>query len=138
MALKSIFNLGKKKQDLRGKYVLITGAAQGIGLKTAHEFAAAGSHLILTDINEEQLAIAKSKLLKYKYVDVHTFKVDVSNKKAVQKMADEVLRSIGRVDILINNAGIGHQGSCHCERKPGIAGAGYDQPARQRPEIWGH
>ncbi len=110
MALKSIFNLGKKKQDLRGKYVLITGAAQGIGLKTAHEFAAAGSHLILTDINAEQLAIAKSKLLNYRYVDVHTFKVDVSNKEAVQKMADEVLRSIGRVDILINNAGIGHQG----------------------------
>lgn len=110
MALKSIFNLGKKKQDVSGKYVLITGAAQGIGLKTAHEFAAAGSHLILTDINEEKLAIAKSKLLKYKYIDVHTFKVDVSDKKAVQAMADEVLQRIGRVDILINNAGIGHQG----------------------------
>lgn len=110
MGLKSIFNLGKKKQDLSGKCVLITGAAQGIGLKTAHEFAAAGSHLILTDINEEKLAIAKSTLLKHKYIDVHTFKVDVSDKKAVQKLADEVLRSIGRVDVLINNAGIGHQG----------------------------
>lgn len=110
MALKSIFNLGKKQQDLRGKYVLITGAAQGIGLKTAHEFAAAGSHLILTDINEEKLATAKSKLLKYKYIDIHTFKVDVSDRKAVQKMAKEVLCRIGRVDVLINNAGIGHQG----------------------------
>ena len=110
MGLKSIFNLGKKKQDLRGKYVLITGAAQGIGLKTAHEFAAAGSHLILTDINEEKLAIAKSELLKYKHIDVHTFNVDVSDQKAVQEMADEVLLRIGRMDILINNAGIGHQG----------------------------
>lgn len=111
MALKSIFNLGKKKQDLRGKYVLITGAAQGIGLKTAHEFAAAGSHLILTDINKEALTMAQSELLKYKHIDVHTFKVDVSDRKAVQQMADEVLRRIGRVDILINNAGIGHQGT---------------------------
>lgn len=110
MGLKSIFNFGNKKQDLRGKYVLITGAAQGIGLKTAHEFAAAGSHLILTDINEAQLAVAKSKLLRYKHVDIHTFKVDVSDKQAVQEMAEDVLRRIGRVDILINNAGIGHQG----------------------------
>ncbi|WMX14456.1 MULTISPECIES: SDR family oxidoreductase [unclassified Aureispira] len=111
MALKSIFNLKNKKQDLRGKYVLITGAAQGIGLKTAHQFAAAGSHLILTDINEEKLALAKVTLRKYKDIDVQVFKVDVSSKKAVQEMADTIRQRIGRIDILVNNAGIGHQGS---------------------------
>lgn len=111
MELRSIFNLGKKKQNLKGKYVLITGAAQGIGLQTAHQFAAAGSHLILTDINEEKLQLAKGKLDRYRQIEVHTFTVNVSDKEAVQEMAAEVLRSIGRVDILINNAGIGHNGS---------------------------
>lgn len=111
MASKSIFNFGNKKQDLKGKYVLITGAAQGIGLQTAHEFANAGSHLILTDINEEKLEMAKYELSKYKDIEVHTYKVDVADKNAVQKLANDVYSHIGVLDILINNAGIGHHGA---------------------------
>lgn len=110
MALKSIFNFKKKEsQNLKDKYVLITGAAQGIGLKTAHEFARAGSHLILTDINDKELQAAKNELRRYKKINIHTFVVDVSNKEAVQEMAKKVYDEIGSLDILINNAGIGYQ-----------------------------
>ncbi len=109
MALQSIFNFGNKK-NLRGKYVLITGAAQGIGLETAKQFAAAGSHLILTDINEEKLAEAKKTLKTEPSLHIFTFVVDVSDKEAVQKLAENVFEEVGRVDILINNAGVGHHG----------------------------
>ncbi len=110
MALKSIFNFGKKKQDLKDKLVLITGAAQGIGFETALQFAAAGSHLILTDINEPLLKTAKQKLGKNNKIKIYTYAVDVSDKKAVQTLAEQVADEIGKIDILINNAGIGHHG----------------------------
>jgi len=111
MALKSIFNFGNKSQDLEGKLVLITGAAQGIGLKTAHQFAEVGSNLILTDINSDKLQSAKEELSIYHNIEVYTYTVDVSDKVAVQEMADDVRKEIGKLDILINNAGIGHHGA---------------------------
>ncbi len=109
MALKSIFNLGKKEK-LQGKYILITGAAQGIGLETARQFAAAGSHLVLTDIDSDRLAAAKKTLKKEYKTKVFTYVVDVADKRAVQRLASQVYSEIGPIDILINNAGIGHHG----------------------------
>lgn len=107
MDLKSIFR--KKKTNLKGKHVLITGAAQGIGLETAIQFAEAGSHLVLTDINEEKLAAAKRTIEEYG-VGVWTYVVDVSDKEQVETVAKTVEKEIGCLDILINNAGVGHHG----------------------------
>jgi NAD(P)-dependent dehydrogenase (short-subunit alcohol dehydrogenase family) len=94
---------------MEGKVVLITGVGAGIGLTTAREFGRAGSKLILTDINEESLKKAADSL-KQDGIEVHTYTVDVSNKKQVEAMASDVIKNFGRVDVLINNAGIGHTG----------------------------
>ena len=105
MELKSFFR--KEKNNLKGKLVLITGAAQGIGLHTAAEFANAGANLILTDINAEKLEEAKHRLSR-KGVKIETYTVNVADKEAVQQLAETVLEKYGKLDILINNAGIGH------------------------------
>ncbi len=91
---------------LKGKRVLITGAAAGIGLCTARAFAGQGAELVLTDIDAEGLEAAEAELEAVGAV-VSTHVVDVSNRQAVEAMAQAVLEQ-GPIDVLINNAGIGH------------------------------
>ncbi len=95
--------------DIKGKRVLITGAASGIGLCTAEEFAKAGAELVMTDIDAEGLDRAVDRLRATGAV-VHGRVVDVSDRVAVDAMAKWVLEELGDLDILINNAGIGHSG----------------------------
>lgn len=106
MEWKSFFKKNGKA-NLKGKLVLITGAAQGIGLHTAAQFADAGSNLILTDINGEKLEEAQRRLAK-KGVKVTIYTVNVADKVAVEDLAKEVIKNHGKLDILINNAGIGY------------------------------
>jgi short-subunit dehydrogenase len=96
--------------DLKGKRVLITGGASGIGRCTAEEFAKAGSILILSDINKDSLEKTAKELRQKFNVKVHTQVVDVSQRDQVEGSAKWVLNTLGGVDVLINNAGIGHSG----------------------------
>ncbi|MBN2360855.1 MAG: SDR family oxidoreductase [Deltaproteobacteria bacterium] len=93
----------------RGKKVLITGAASGIGRCTAAEFARAGYDLILTDIDQPALERTASEIRGHG-VQVHTCAYDVSKQNQVQEMARSVLAEVGGVDILVNNAGVGYTG----------------------------
>ncbi len=95
--------------DMHRKRVLITGAAGGIGLCVAREFARAGSDLVLTDINAGGLEIAKKELSGYGG-EVFARVVDVTQKIEVDTLAKWVVDGLGGLDILINNAGIGYQG----------------------------
>ncbi|MDP8257524.1 MAG: SDR family oxidoreductase [Candidatus Alcyoniella australis] len=96
-------------KKLKDKVVLITGGAHGIGLCTAEYFAKAGSVLVLTDIDEPGLDAA-AKQIEELGAKVHTYVTDVSKKSAVDKTAKDVIAKLGGVDVLINNAGIGHNG----------------------------
>jgi short-subunit dehydrogenase len=96
-------------EKLKGKKILITGAALGIGRCMAKLFARDGCELILTDLNETSLKQAVEEL-SGDGVKVHSYVVDVSNREEVEKMAADVIENIGNIDILINNAGIGHSG----------------------------
>jgi len=94
-----------KRKDVKGKVVLITGGASGIGLGMARRFAALGSRLVIWDINPKGLADVE-KEFKAQNVDIHTYICDVSERKNVYEVAERVKADVGKVDILINNAGI--------------------------------
>ncbi len=95
--------------DMRGKRVLITGGARGIGLATARRFATAGSELILTDLDEDALQEAVADLGR-SGAKVHTRVVNVADEGAVRELAEWIEDELGGLDVLINNAGIGHNG----------------------------
>ena len=86
------------------KHVLITGAARGIGLEIARQFAQEGAHLSLLDFNNDTLGQAMSDLEKIS-PKVYSYNIDVSDQQAVRDVVATVDR-IQPIDILINNAGI--------------------------------
>jgi 3-oxoacyl-[acyl-carrier protein] reductase len=85
---------------LEGKVALITGGAAGIGKATAKVFIEQGASVSICDVNE------KAGLETAEDLGCTFSKVDVSNRGAVQDWVDEIVAQFGRIDILINNAGI--------------------------------
>jgi NAD(P)-dependent dehydrogenase (short-subunit alcohol dehydrogenase family) len=98
---------GATMQDLRDKVVLITGAASGIGRATAVEFAREGAGpLILCDINAEGLE-ETAAMIEGMGRSALALPADVSNHESVRKMVEKALEQAGRIDVLVNVAGIG-------------------------------
>ncbi len=94
---------------LKGKSVLITGGAGGIGLCLAQHFVNAGCNLIISDINGDALEAARLKL-GATGAQILTYKTDITKRRQVQDMASDILDRFGSLDILINNAGFGYSG----------------------------
>ncbi|KAJ6234602.1 chain dehydrogenase/reductase [Anaeramoeba flamelloides] len=90
------------------KIVLVTGGNQGIGYEACKKFAnLEGYHLILTSRNEERGKEAIEKLIKEtKATEITYFKLDVTNDEQVLKCKEFVLEKFGKLDVLVNNAGI--------------------------------
>lgn len=93
-----------------GKVVLITGGSRGFGLALATEFGRQGAQLILTARDREGLESAKKKLLSaglgLRDEDVQVFSCDLSSADETKKMVAGAVDKFGRVDVLVNNAGI--------------------------------
>lgn len=85
---------------LKDKVCLITGGAAGIGKATAERFAEEGAKVILCDVAAE----AGEKVAKA--IGGEFYQVDVSDRNAVQEWVDDVIAKHGRIDVLVNNAGI--------------------------------
>lgn len=90
---------------LANKVAVITGAASGIGLATAEKFAAEGATVIVCDLNQAGIDAAV-KAITDKGGKADGYVVDVTNKEQVHAMRDAMLAKHGRIDTLVNNAGI--------------------------------
>lgn len=89
---------------VKGKVLLITGAARGIGFEIAKEFSQAGAKVVLTDLNGDAVEKAAASLGK----DAIGLKCDVTSESELQQAMDDAIEQFGRIDILINNAGMQH------------------------------
>ncbi|XP_039269665.2 3-oxoacyl-[acyl-carrier-protein] reductase FabG-like [Styela clava] len=92
--------------NFKGKIVLITGASSGIGAATALLFADHGSSLALTGRNQTNLEKVAKECKSKGAKDVLTIIADFVNLEDVKKVADETIKTFGKLDILVNNAGV--------------------------------
>ncbi|WP_148716317.1 beta-ketoacyl-ACP reductase [Chitinolyticbacter meiyuanensis] len=90
---------------LKNKVAIITGAASGIGHATALKFAAEGARVVVCDVNREGVDKVVSEIVAAG-AEAAGFIVDVTNKAQIAEMVDGVKANFGRIDVLVNNAGI--------------------------------
>jgi len=91
---------------LKGKVVLVTGAARGVGREIALSLAAEGANVAINYRNSDKEAESLVSEIMAKGVKAKAFKADVADFAAVKAMVDEVVQDFGGLNILINNAGI--------------------------------
>lgn len=89
------------------KNVLITGGTRGIGEAISREFAKKGYNLIINYVNSKEKAEKLKNELEEKYnINVLTVQADLADEKAIKNMVDIALNKFGKIDVLVNNAGI--------------------------------
>jgi 3-oxoacyl-[acyl-carrier protein] reductase len=91
--------------DLKGRIALVTGASQGIGRAVALELAAAGATVALAARNEARLAEAVAEI-EAAGGQAAAFALDVASEESIKTAAKAILERFGKVEILVNNAGI--------------------------------
>ena len=87
---------------MKDKVVLVTGGAAGIGKATALRFVEEGAKVVICDVNEA----AGQEAVRLLGAEASFYKVDVTSRQSVQAWVDAVVARYGRVDVLVNNAGI--------------------------------
>ncbi len=92
------------------KLALVTGASRGIGKACAMELAKAGYDIIINYVGNAEAAEKTVQEIKALGVDSAAYKFDVSNKEEVDKSIAEIIEKYGRIDVLVNNAGITRDG----------------------------
>ncbi|XP_017689772.1 PREDICTED: epidermal retinol dehydrogenase 2 [Lepidothrix coronata] len=96
----------RRKKNVSGEIVLITGAASGIGRCLSLKFARLGATLVLWDVNQEGLKETVRLARENGAERVHSYICDISKRQDVYRVADQVKKEVGDVSILVNNAGI--------------------------------
>jgi NAD(P)-dependent dehydrogenase (short-subunit alcohol dehydrogenase family) len=94
-----------KLYNLRGKAVIITGAAQGMGEAMARAFAGAGARVMLADISGDQVSSVAKDIVG----DAAAMPVDMASEASVVALVKAARLQFGQIDILVNNAGVQHR-----------------------------
>jgi len=92
------------------KLALVTGGSRGIGKAVAKELANAGYDVVITYAGNEEAANKTVEELKEIGITAEAYKFDVSNNEETVKVVNEIIEKYGRVDVLVNNAGITRDG----------------------------
>lgn len=95
----------EKLFDLTGRIALITGGSKGIGKAVARTFAEAGADIAICSRHADELTQAAAEIGAGLKRRVETCELDMSQRGEPQRLADWAIKSLGKVDILINNAG---------------------------------
>ena len=91
---------------LQDKVSIITGGARGIGKAIAETFAREGSAVVIADINKDAASKTANEINNSTKVKTLALEVDVSNKKSVDSMVKKTIDKFGKIDVLVNNAGV--------------------------------
>jgi 3-oxoacyl-[acyl-carrier protein] reductase len=97
--------LTKLSRSIEGKVALITGSGSGMGRATSYVFAEAGAKVVVSDINEKQIEEVSSEINSSSGTCLKQI-LDVTNQENIKEVIANVIEEFGRLDILINNAGI--------------------------------
>ncbi len=102
---------GIKIFDLKGRVAIVTGGSKGLGLAMAAGLASAGADLMLVSRNGDEGAASAKEVSEAYGVKAIAFAGDVSKKADMDAMAEKAMQTFGRIDILINSAGINIRGA---------------------------
>lgn len=92
--------------EMNGQVIIVTGASSGIGLACAKDFASKGAKVVLSARRLDLLEKVKTEFFDQKNYDCLLVKTDVSNENDCKMLIDKTIDKFGKIDVLVNNAGI--------------------------------
>ena len=98
--------------ELRDKVAFVTGGASGIGLGISKAMVAAGMRVVIAEVGDDHLKDARAWFLSQQLSRrIRCVKLDVTNRKAYARAADQAEKAFGKIHVLVNNAGLGLLGT---------------------------
>jgi NAD(P)-dependent dehydrogenase (short-subunit alcohol dehydrogenase family) len=96
----------RRQLDLDGEIAIVTGGARGIGFESAKALGSCGANVVLVDLDQAALDAAAGLLTEAGITRVSTRQIDVTDPSAVEAAATDLAAQFGKIDILVNSAGI--------------------------------